>query len=166
MRSHTEETGRRSMRGQVGHSELDESESENGKKEEIPIVSPNHQAAQQARQELGLRETRVIWFLRLVFVFVFLLLAVAAGITTYVWVKHNEQSAFETEFAFYAEKVIRMFNAGFERKLGAIDALSTGITSYAMQSSSSFPNVSEFCLACKQLSILLATHLCAPGCYF
>jgi len=52
-----------------------------------------------------------------------------------------QQQEFEEQFGFYRDQVIEKFNRNIERKLNALDSLSTDFTSYAKSSGSEFPFV-------------------------
>jgi hypothetical protein len=105
------------------------------------VMGVKQKAAINERNTLGKRETRAIFFLRLLVMVVFVLLAVSSSMSVFFYVQNSEEDQFQSEFGVHADKVIESFNLAIERKLSAIDSLSVAITSHAISSGSTFPNV-------------------------
>jgi hypothetical protein len=105
------------------------------------VMGIQEEAAINERNTLGKQESRAIWYLRCLVIVTFVSLAVGTSVTTYIYVRTNEKSQFQTEFDVYADKVIESFNSAIQRKINAVDSLSVAITSHAMSSGSTFPNV-------------------------
>jgi class 3 adenylate cyclase len=93
------------------------------------------------RKTLARQENKAVRLLR---VLVFVVLSstaavVAMGVHRYI--SHDQHSNFETDFEAHAAKLLESFHDSVERKLEAVDALAVTITSHAIQSGSSWPNV-------------------------
>jgi hypothetical protein len=105
------------------------------------VMGIQEEAAMNERNTLGKAESRAIWYLRLLVIVIFVGLAVGTAVTTYLYVTSNEKDQFQSEFDVYADKVIASFNSAIQRKRAAVDSLSVAITSHAISSGSTFPNV-------------------------
>jgi class 3 adenylate cyclase len=98
-------------------------------------------AAREERLSLGLRESQAVRALRIVTLFV--LLSTAALVTTGVYFisRYSEEETFQSEYEAGANQVIKSFHISVEQFLGSFDALASIITSHAIDSGSTFPNV-------------------------
>lgn len=93
------------------------------------------------RKSLARNESRAVVCWRFVVYFVVLLVAVLVSYAVHQYTKSDQQEDFEVQFAAFATKVTESFYTSVERKLGAIQTLSSSITSHAISSGASFPNV-------------------------
>ena len=92
-------------------------------------------------EKIAYRETRYVCYLRLGLI---LTLAVAASIvcaTVYLFVSDEENDEFEQAFVAYSTKLSETFQSIADRRLGAIAAFSTTITSFALATNDSWPFV-------------------------
>ena len=98
-------------------------------------------AAREERFSLGLRESQAVRALRIITLFV--LLSTAALVTTGVYFisRWSEEETFQSEYEAGANQVIKSFHISVEQFLGSFDALASIITSHAIDSGSTFPNV-------------------------
>ena len=104
-------------------------------------LSAKQKAAQQERSTLGAKETRVIFCLRLVVLLTLVMIGVSFALALFYHTNAAQEQEFEDQFGFYRDQVFEKFNRNLERKLNAMDSLSTDITSYAKASGSEFPFV-------------------------
>mmetsp|Transcript_12076 Transcript_12076/g.23087 ORF Transcript_12076/g.23087 Transcript_12076/m.23087 type:complete len:851 (-) Transcript_12076:163-2715(-) len=106
-------------------------------------TQPSHraQAAMNERKQLAQRETRLVGRLRLYLLVFLAITAALCGWATYKYTRAVEVDEFESRFASIADSVSDSFHNAVERKLGALDALSVSVTSYAKQSGETFPTV-------------------------
>ena len=99
-------------------------------------------AERKERDEaLGRRETKAISYLRLIVMFVLVAVAASVSGTVYHYAKTSELERFQSSFTDDSTKVIDAFRTNAERRLAAIDSLSMAYTSYAIDSDSTWPNV-------------------------
>jgi signal transduction histidine kinase len=91
--------------------------------------------------ELATLETRAVNILR-VLVMVFLI-ATASLVCTcvYIFTREGETKHFELEYEDNTVRIIKAFHDSVEQKLGAINTLSTQMTSYALYTNKTFPFV-------------------------
>jgi Adenylate and Guanylate cyclase catalytic domain len=93
------------------------------------------------RKTLARQENKAVRLLR---VLVFVVLSstaatVAMGVHRYS--SNDQHSNFSTDFDAHAAKLLESFHDSVERKLEAVDALAVTVTSHAIQSGSTWPNV-------------------------
>jgi hypothetical protein len=96
---------------------------------------------EQERRTLARHENKAVGMLRVI---VFLVLSIAAAIVAmgvYRYTANDQQSNFETDFDANAARLLESFHESVERKLEAVDALAVTVTSHAMESASTWPNV-------------------------
>ncbi|KAL7565587.1 hypothetical protein ACA910_014299 [Epithemia clementina (nom. ined.)] len=86
-------------------------------------------------------ETKAIRILRVVVLVVLLLTATLVSVGVYRYTRHEETSTFEREYQHNALKIMQAFHDAVERRLGAINTLSTAMTSLALYTNQSFPFV-------------------------
>jgi class 3 adenylate cyclase len=98
-------------------------------------------AAREERLSLGLRESQAVRVLRIITLFV--LFSTAALVTTGVYFisRYSEEETFHSEYEAGANQVIKSFHISVEQFLGSFDALASIVTSHAIDSGSTFPNV-------------------------
>jgi len=87
------------------------------------------------------KRNQVVARVRLVVFLVLLGVAVAVSFSVYHYTKTQELDAFENHFDDQATKVVQAFKFNAERRLEALEAFSTQITSHAISSNSTFPFV-------------------------
>ena len=90
---------------------------------------------------LAQKETKAVIFLRIAFLALLVLTATVTSIAVYRFTRSSEKDAFEADYASNADRIITSFHDAIERRLGSIDALSTSLTSYALDRNQSFPFV-------------------------
>ncbi|CAB9505095.1 natriuretic peptide receptor 2 [Seminavis robusta] len=95
----------------------------------------------EERETLAKKESQAVSIIRIVVYLVVILVAVTVSLLIYFYTKNDQQQDFEVGFAAYAMKVTESFYDSVERKIGAIHSMSTQITSYAVSTGASFPNV-------------------------
>ena len=102
-----------------------------------------HKARQEEeRKELaGTGNNKAVGYLRLAVYIVVVVTALLVCILVYVIAKKDEQTNFEDNFAAFADKLVESFNNEVEVRIGAINSLSTAITTFALSSGATFPNV-------------------------
>lgn len=108
---------------------------------DLSVESLAGQAAKNARKTLAKSETKAVSYLRLVVLLVLLGTAFGLVAGVYVFARNVEEDAFRQEFEALATTTLRTFVEAFENQLSALDSTSQGITSYAMATGSTFPNV-------------------------
>jgi cell division protein FtsL len=124
---------------------------ENGTEDDASLVSESegskvsgnqvNNAKETERQTLGRKETKAVGYLKIVVVFVLLTAAILVSLATFKFTRDDEVQDFETQFDAHATRVIESFREVFDRQLAAVDMLSSSMTSYALASGSTFPNV-------------------------
>lgn len=85
----------------------------------------------EERKTLARKESNAVVCWRFVVYFVVLVVAISVSLAVYSYTKSDQEEDFETRFEAYAAKVAESFYDSVERKLGAIQTLSTSITSHA-----------------------------------
>lgn len=98
-------------------------------------------AAEEERKNLARSEDTAVSWLRVLVLGLLLLTAVLVCFGVYWFTRQDEKEDFEKEFTSSAAKLVETFHESVERRLGACDTLSVTITSYAMQTGATFPNV-------------------------
>ena len=83
----------------------------------------------------------VIHILRLAVLFILVSAAVLLSFGVYKYTKKEAESRFEAEYRIYANELIEAFHMSIERRLGAINAMATAITSHALATNQTFPFV-------------------------
>ena len=104
-------------------------------------LSAKQRAAKQERLTLAANETRAIFCLRLVVLLTLMILGISFALVLFKYTNARKEQEFEEQFGFYRDQVIEKFNRQLERKLNAMDTLSSEITSHAKSSGSEFPFV-------------------------
>ncbi|CAB9505094.1 Receptor-type guanylate cyclase gcy [Seminavis robusta] len=95
----------------------------------------------EERETLARRESQAVGCIRIVVYLVVLMVAISVSLVVYFYTKSDQQQDFETQFAAFAAKVAESFYDSVERKMGAIATFSTTITSYAVNTGATFPNI-------------------------
>jgi hypothetical protein len=70
-----------------------------------------------------------------------LVTAIGVSLSTFYYSRSVEEENFEAEFASVAGVTLRSFVDAVENKLSAMDSVSSGITSHALRTGETFPNV-------------------------
>ncbi len=104
-------------------------------------LSAKQRAAKQERLTLAANETRAIFCLRLVVLLTLTILGITFALALFQYTNAMKGQEFEEQFGFYRDQVFEKFNRQLERKLNAMDTLSSEITSHALSSGSEFPFV-------------------------
>jgi hypothetical protein len=108
---------------------------------DLEAVNVKQKAAEDERRTLGKRESRAIGWLRLLVLGLLVLFGFATSVSVYFLIRETEEDAYSNSVNHFTEVVIDRFNVGIERKLEALDTLSTSITSHALESNETFPFV-------------------------
>ena len=135
--AHFRETGPNRSSGELGANESDF----NGSFCDLSVGDLNDRAAEDARHRLANKETKVVSCLRLVVIMVLLATALGVSVGTYLFARRVEEEAFRHDFDSVAKTTLLSFVEAFENYLSALDSLSQGITSHALSTGSTFPNV-------------------------
>jgi class 3 adenylate cyclase len=97
--------------------------------------------AEAERMTLGRKESRAVSVLRVIVIAVIAFAAVVVSTCVYLYTRNVEEETFETQFAAYSNRIVESFHDSIEDNLGATDALSVLITSFALSTGATFPNV-------------------------
>jgi len=97
--------------------------------------------AEQVRKTLARKENQAVAYLRVILMMVLLVTATLASVGVYFYTKRDEEDTFTSEFAANAAKILESFHEAVEVKLNAIDTLSVTITSFALATGATFPNI-------------------------
>lgn len=98
-------------------------------------------AAKETRKSLARGETRAVTCLRYTVLTVLLATAIGVSLATLFYSRNVEQDAFRAEFESVAVTTLRSFVEAVEHRLTAMDAMAAGVTSHALSSGETFPNV-------------------------
>jgi hypothetical protein len=101
----------------------------------------NPEPTQEEQLVLAKKENRAVWYLRFT---VFLLMgavALAVCLTVFFGAKNSEQSDFEEDFADMSQKLVESFQVSFSQRLGIYEDFSYEITSYTLDTNTSWPLV-------------------------
>ncbi|KAL7565588.1 hypothetical protein ACA910_014300 [Epithemia clementina (nom. ined.)] len=117
-----------------------------GRRQEFPLGSP---------WLLTRGETRAVHILRLLLVLVLASTATLVSLGVYRYTQQEESDKFELKYQDNAQKIVQTFQDAVERRLGAINSLSTAVTSFAWHTNQSFPFVTipDFALRGSDLRI-------------
>jgi hypothetical protein len=101
----------------------------------------NQASTQNNENQLARNETKTISYLRF-FVFGLLLVtAVLVSVGVYLLSRRDQEQDFQAQFEAQAIRILERFHHAVEGKLGALDAMATSITSLALSTGATFPNV-------------------------
>ena len=92
-------------------------------------------------EKIAHRETRYVTYLRLGLLLTLFVAASVVSATVYLFVSGGENDEFEKAFVSYSTKVTETFQSIADRRLGAIAAFSTTITTFAIATNSTWPFV-------------------------
>lgn len=90
---------------------------------------------------LAKRETEAYNQSRILMLLVLFCVAIGSSISVYYVTKRSETQVFEETFQDQASKIVESFEQSATRRVGALQAFSQTITSWAVHSDSHFPNV-------------------------
>jgi ABC-type Fe3+ transport system permease subunit len=109
----------------------------------VPTASKEfNQASNQGNEhQLAGKETKNIAYLRFVVAGFLVLIAVSVSVGVYLFTRNDQEQDFETQFEAQAMRMLERFHEAVESKLDAMDALATSITSFALSTGATFPNV-------------------------
>ena len=122
------------------YDDSDESLSEYGD-DEGETENLQDKAAKATRQSLARGETKAVKCLRYLVLTVLLATAIGVSLATLFYSRSVEQDSFQAEFESVAVVTIRSFVEAVEHRLTAMDAMAAGVTSHALSSGETFPNV-------------------------
>ncbi|CAB9519856.1 Receptor-type guanylate cyclase gcy [Seminavis robusta] len=109
--------------------------------EELDGSDLQSRAAKETRKTLASKENKAVICLRYFVLFVLMSTAVAVSLATFFYSRSVEHDSFQAEFASVAVVTLRSFVEAVEHKLSSLDAMATGITSHAIRTGETFPNV-------------------------
>jgi hypothetical protein len=95
----------------------------------------------EVKEVLASQENRAVAWLRVLVFVVLLVTAVLVSVGTYMYIRNDEEEDFENDFSASAAKVVEAFHDAVDQKLGAANTLAATITSIAMSTGATFPNV-------------------------
>lgn len=99
------------------------------------------QAAAETRKNLVRGETHAVRCLRVVVLLVLFLTAAGVSSAAFFVSKSVQQDSFQVDFASVATVTLRTFVESVQSQLTALDAVSSGVTSHALSTGETFPNV-------------------------
>jgi hypothetical protein len=94
-----------------------------------------------AHDTLARKETKAVNVLRVLVLVLLLVTATLTSVGVYLYTSNEEKDNFEVAYQANAERVIESFHDAVVRRLGAINSMATGITSYALDAKQTFPFV-------------------------
>jgi hypothetical protein len=92
-------------------------------------------------ETLAKKETKAVNVLRALFLVLLLVMTTLASMGVYLFAANEEKHNFEAEYQANAERIIESFQGAVASRLGAINSMSTAITSYALDAKQTFPFV-------------------------
>jgi hypothetical protein len=120
----------------------------------------------EVREVLASQENRAVAWLRVLVFFVLVVTAVLVSVGTYMYTRNDEEEDFEHDFSANAAKVIEAFHDAVDQKLGAADTLSATITTIAIATGSTFPNVTIPDFEVRSKGVVGRLHLpCSSKCF-
>ncbi|CAB9498696.1 Receptor-type guanylate cyclase gcy [Seminavis robusta] len=93
------------------------------------------------RVSIATSESKAVWYSRLALIAVLVLVAASVSFAVFYTNRANEQEDFETQYQDHARKIVSAFQSNAARRLKAMDSMAFGISSYAVDTNSSWPNV-------------------------
>jgi hypothetical protein len=99
------------------------------------------ETCEAAHDTLARKETKAVNVLRVLLLVLLLVTATLTSVGVYFYTSNEEKHNFEVEYQFNAERIIESFHDAVVRRLGAINSMATGITSYALDTKQTFPFV-------------------------
>ena len=126
-----------------------------GSSNELDLEADHHQNNRE-QETLGRKENRAVAFLRLVVMALLLGIATLVSLGVYFYSRQDERDDFHYSFSMHATQLSDSFSDAVERKLGALGTLSNTVTSYAEDTSSTFPfvTVSHFAVRGSDVRVL------------
>jgi class 3 adenylate cyclase len=108
---------------------------------EKDIENAKQRAAKMERKQLAARETKIVFWLRILCFAILLSTAVVVSLGVYFYTKNDEEEDFKHVYDASAERVIQSFHNSVAHLLAGVDAFSVAVTSYALDTGATFPNV-------------------------
>lgn len=99
------------------------------------------EAEEGEKVELATREGRAIFCLRFVVAILLLAVATTACLAIYFIGTQNQVQDFEDDFRELGAKLVESFEITLKQRVGVIDEFSQDLTAYAINSNSTWPNV-------------------------
>jgi hypothetical protein len=90
---------------------------------------------------LARRETKAVNVLRVLVLGLLLVTATLTSAGVYFYLSHEETQNFESTYQASAQRIVESFHDAVERRLKAINSMSTAITSYSLDAKQTFPFV-------------------------
>jgi hypothetical protein len=103
--------------------------------------TPQEDAASRDSSSIASRQTRQLRRFRRLFIFLLLLIASAVAVSILFLTRSQEENEFHDSFEGSATKVVDTLHVGVEQSVGALEALSFSITSYASHKNLTWPFV-------------------------
>lgn len=106
--------------------------------------SSTHESTTHEEKEsfaIGNKETQQVSYTRILVMLVLLGVATAVSVVVFLFSRDVEQKNFGTNFLDNAAKITSEFEDGARRRLSAVSALGAQITSHALSSNQTWPNV-------------------------
>jgi hypothetical protein len=105
----------------------------------------NHKNSQESREPdyetLARKETKSVNLLRVLVLVLLLVTTTLTSVGVYRYTSNDEKQNFEAAYKANAERIIESFHKAVVGRLGAINSMATGITSYALDTKQTFPLV-------------------------
>jgi hypothetical protein len=90
---------------------------------------------------LARRETKVVKVLRVLVLVLLFVMATLTSVGVYFYTSNEETLNFESGYKANAQRIVESFHDAVERRLEAMNSMSTTITSYSLDTKQSFPFV-------------------------
>jgi hypothetical protein len=90
---------------------------------------------------LARKETKVVNVLRVLALVLLFVTATLTSVGVYFYTSNDEKQEFESVYQANAQRLVESFHGAVERRLGAINSMTTAITSYSLDTKQTFPLV-------------------------
>jgi class 3 adenylate cyclase len=105
-------------------------------------LDANRDDKEQERATLAHKENKVVVWMKGAVAIVLLTTSVLVSTGVFLYTRNDQRGDFKDSFRADADRLLESFYKSVERTLEAVDALSVTITSHALETNSTFPNVS------------------------
>ena len=124
------------------------------------VVVERRDSEEDSFTKKNVSETRLVNLIRLLLFVVLLSVTVLVSVAVYYFTMKDEQQRFEDHVGVYSEKIIDSFHHAISKRLDAMNAMATTITSYALATNQTFPFVTlpDFELHGAVLRVQAETH--------
>jgi hypothetical protein len=95
----------------------------------------------EKKNELGQAETKAVYCIKLILVFILILAAAALSTFVYLYTSQDETDEFEETFSEFSQLIIDTVQTNAQNRLEAVGALAAQIQAYAINSNSTWPFV-------------------------